>query len=388
MDHLVGLGHRSLAHVAGLDRPCSSSAAGGRAFEHACATRGVACRVIETDSSAREGGEATRRLIFDPATRPTAITYSNDRMALAGIGVAQRWGLSVPRDLSIAAFDESDIASYVYPSLTSVVTDAEEWGALAARTLLAAIAGIELGDTALAPARLVARESTAVGPGAHHGLDSSSLAGQPGRMVRMRRMPRPPRKGKIMRRTIKIAALVGAGVLMLTACSGGGGGGGDGGGDLEARGDITIWYSNNEAEIAWGKQMVEAWNADHPDEQIKAQEIPAGNSSEERHRRRDHGGQCAVPDLQHLARGCAAVREGGRPRVAVELRGRRRLHRGAQRRQRGAVRVGRRRVLPDAVEVQPRHDLLQQGHVHRRRGSTRRRPRCRRTTSSSTRPAR
>jgi DNA-binding LacI/PurR family transcriptional regulator len=163
VDHLVGLGHRSLAHVSGS----TTILLEGRrrtAFEHACATRGVACRIIETDSSAREGGEATRRLIFDPATRPTAITYSNDRMALAGIGVAQRWGLSVPGDVSIAAFDESDIASYVYPSLTSVVTDAEEWGALAARTLLAAIAGIELGDIALAPPRLVARESTAAAP--------------------------------------------------------------------------------------------------------------------------------------------------------------------------------------------------------------------------------
>ena len=81
-----------------------------------------------------------------------------------------------------------------------------------------------------------------------------------------------------MRRSIKIAAIAATGALALTACSGGGGGGG--GGDLEGRGDITIWYSNNEAEIAWGKQMVEAWNADHPDEQVKAQEIPAGDSSE------------------------------------------------------------------------------------------------------------
>ena len=83
-----------------------------------------------------------------------------------------------------------------------------------------------------------------------------------------------------MRRTIKIAALAGAGVLMLTACGSGGGGRGEDG-DLEATGDITIWHSNNEFEIAWADQMVEAWNADHPDEQIKAQEIPAGNSSEE-----------------------------------------------------------------------------------------------------------
>ncbi|WP_060914943.1 extracellular solute-binding protein [Microbacterium oleivorans] len=82
-----------------------------------------------------------------------------------------------------------------------------------------------------------------------------------------------------MQRRILITAAAASGVLALTACSGGGGGGG--GGDLEGRGDITIWYSNNEAEIGWGKAMVEAWNADHPDEQVKAQEIPAGASSEE-----------------------------------------------------------------------------------------------------------
>ncbi|MET0860171.1 MAG: extracellular solute-binding protein [Microbacterium sp.] len=80
-----------------------------------------------------------------------------------------------------------------------------------------------------------------------------------------------------MRRRILLTAGAVAGVLTLTAC--GGGGGGDAG--LNSHGDITIWYSNNEQEIAWGKQMVEAWNADHPDEQIKAQEIPAGASSEE-----------------------------------------------------------------------------------------------------------
>ena len=77
------------------------------------------------------------------------------------------------------------------------------------------------------------------------------------------------------RRLSTVAAVVTAG-LALAACSSGGGGESDGG-----RGDITIWYSNNEQEVAWGKQMVEAWNAENPDEQIKAQEIPAGSSSEE-----------------------------------------------------------------------------------------------------------
>ncbi|MCM6762331.1 extracellular solute-binding protein [Rathayibacter sp. ZW T2_19] len=74
---------------------------------------------------------------------------------------------------------------------------------------------------------------------------------------------------------IGIASLA---TIGLTACSGGGGGAST---DLTATGPITIWYSNNEQEVAWGEAMVEAWNADNPDQEITGQEIPAGKSSEE-----------------------------------------------------------------------------------------------------------
>lgn len=91
----------------------------------------------------------------------------------------------------------------------------------------------------------------------------------------------------------RFLALAVALALLLTACGDGGepttgdggtgtGTSGEGGtGSEEARGPIDIWYSNNAAEIAWGKAVVEAWNAEHPDETVTAQEIPAGKSSEE-----------------------------------------------------------------------------------------------------------
>ncbi|WP_298990772.1 extracellular solute-binding protein [uncultured Pseudokineococcus sp.] len=47
-----------------------------------------------------------------------------------------------------------------------------------------------------------------------------------------------------------------------------------------SRGPITIWYSNNVQEVAWGEQMVAAWNDAHPDEPVRAQQIPAGTTSE------------------------------------------------------------------------------------------------------------
>lgn len=69
-------------------------------------------------------------------------------------------------------------------------------------------------------------------------------------------------------------------LLTLTAC-GGADDGGDGGDPRTATGPITIWYSNNAQEVAWGEAAVAAWNAEHPDEQVTAEEIPAGKSSEE-----------------------------------------------------------------------------------------------------------
>jgi multiple sugar transport system substrate-binding protein len=73
-----------------------------------------------------------------------------------------------------------------------------------------------------------------------------------------------------------------ASVILLTlgttaACGGGSGSGGS----LTATGPIKVWLSNNPEEIAWGKQMVAAWNTAHPDQIVTAQEIPAGKSSEE-----------------------------------------------------------------------------------------------------------
>lgn len=77
-----------------------------------------------------------------------------------------------------------------------------------------------------------------------------------------------------MRRTITAAALA----IALAAAAACGGGASS---DAQARGGITVWYSNNLEEVAWGKQMVAAWNAAHADQKVTAQEIPTGKSSEE-----------------------------------------------------------------------------------------------------------
>jgi DNA-binding LacI/PurR family transcriptional regulator len=163
VDHLVSLGHRRIAHVSGplhfLHGPVRR-----RAWEQALAEAGLTPhRMIESDFSAAGGAQATRELLDDDE-RPTAIVYGNDLMAIAGLSVALRYGVRVPDELSVTGFDDTELASYVNPTLTTVRTDPFGWGRTAAEALLDLIDGQPGKDIPTLPARLVTRGSTAAPP--------------------------------------------------------------------------------------------------------------------------------------------------------------------------------------------------------------------------------
>lgn len=160
VEHLVELGHRRIAHVAGPPAFVHATAR-SEAFVSALAQAGLEPVAIEvSDFTAAGGIEATRRLLALPE-RPTAIVYANDRMAIAGLGAAQQAGLTVPDDLSIAGFDDSELAEFVHPGLTTVRADPFGFGEAAAQTLNQLIDGAgPVPDVELPPARLVIRRST------------------------------------------------------------------------------------------------------------------------------------------------------------------------------------------------------------------------------------
>jgi DNA-binding LacI/PurR family transcriptional regulator len=159
VDHLVGLGHTAIAHVAGPD-PYLHAIARREAFQQALAAAGLPPGpVVPGDFTAAGGRAATLRLLSGP-DRPTAIVYANDVMALSAIAVAAELGIRIPDDLSITGFDDTDLAGYAHPALTTVRADARGWGEVAARTLLALIEEQGTADTALPPAELVLRRST------------------------------------------------------------------------------------------------------------------------------------------------------------------------------------------------------------------------------------
>lgn len=159
VDHLVGLGHRRIARVAGLadlDHTQIRTEAFGRAMKR----HGLSgLDVLVTDYSGDEGAEATRQLLSRPEP-PTAITFDNDIMAVAALGVARVLGISVPGQLSLVAGDDSQLCLLVHPTLTALSRDAAAFGAHAARRLLAEIDGQPAGDFQDTTACLVPRGST------------------------------------------------------------------------------------------------------------------------------------------------------------------------------------------------------------------------------------
>jgi len=110
--------------------------------------------------SGLEAGESLLKL----AQRPTAIFASNDEMAAGLIAAAHKSGLSVPEELSIAGFDDSVIATVVWPQLTTVRQPIKEMAAAAVNMVTKQCRGQTKDEATVRklPIDLVMRESTAL----------------------------------------------------------------------------------------------------------------------------------------------------------------------------------------------------------------------------------
>lgn len=160
VQHLVDLGHRCIAHVAG-PQSFVHGADRRQAWSDGVAAAGLQPGPCVVSDFTAAGGAAATTDILARAERPTAIVYANDLMAMAGLPVLAAAGLSVPEDISITGFDDTELGAHLSPPLTTVGTDVLAWGAAAAESLLAVIGGAQPADVVLPPASLVVRGSTA-----------------------------------------------------------------------------------------------------------------------------------------------------------------------------------------------------------------------------------
>ena len=132
-EHLLGLGHRHVAHLAG---PSNVSTARDRrtGFETAIREGGGTCVTVEALSYVEDLKAATRLLELNP--RPTAIFAGSDLLAESVYEAAMVRGLNIPGDLSVVGFSDSDVAHRLLPPLTTIHQSPYEMGQRAARLVL------------------------------------------------------------------------------------------------------------------------------------------------------------------------------------------------------------------------------------------------------------
>ncbi len=164
VDHLVALGHRRIAHLAGPSG-LSTGLARRIGFEQALHGHGLQpAALAECPAYDIAAGAAAMAQLLPAHAAPafTAVVAANDLIALGALQVLHARGIDVPRALSLIGHNDMPLLDQISPPLTSVRIQHYEMGFRAARLLLEDLQGVP-GSASMLVLRpeLVLRGSTA-----------------------------------------------------------------------------------------------------------------------------------------------------------------------------------------------------------------------------------
>jgi LacI family transcriptional regulator len=164
--HLLELGHRRIGFINGHPNQTATGQR-FRGYVEGMTEAGLSVgtnQVAQGYFTYRSGLEAAEKLL--DSYKPTAIFASNDDMAAATMAVAHRRGLDVPGDLAVAGFDDTPLATTVWPGLTTVRQPIADMARESVRLLVEQVRGRRAGTEPqvvhkLLKFTLVKRDSTA-----------------------------------------------------------------------------------------------------------------------------------------------------------------------------------------------------------------------------------
>jgi LacI family transcriptional regulator len=139
----------------------STAADRRRGYERALAEASIpldGSLVVESTFSA-EGGVNAASDLLSRNDRPTAIFAVNDATAVGAMAVARDLGLSIPDDVALVGYNDTELAGMLPVPLSSVSVPVREMGELAVDLLLEQLEGAEPRSVLLTP-RLVVRASS------------------------------------------------------------------------------------------------------------------------------------------------------------------------------------------------------------------------------------
>ena len=159
-DHLLTLGHRNIAFIAGAPgHPDSAERLGG--YKSALKAAGVKFnpKLVRPGMYHEESGLLAMEGLVQSGEPFTAIFAANDQMAFGAALALHRCGLRVPEDVSLVGLDDLPGAAHAIPPLTTIHHAAKEIGHSAAKALLQLLSG-QAPTADIPQPRLVIRQST------------------------------------------------------------------------------------------------------------------------------------------------------------------------------------------------------------------------------------
>jgi len=134
--HLLRLGHRRIAHIAGPPA-LHVAAERRRGYLEALRTAGLEgeAQIVEGDFTA-DGGRRAMEAVLRARPDATAVAAANDLMAIGALEALRQLGKRVPGDVAVVGFDDITFASLVSPALTTVAQPKYRMGQMAMERLL------------------------------------------------------------------------------------------------------------------------------------------------------------------------------------------------------------------------------------------------------------
>ncbi|MFM8350982.1 MAG: LacI family DNA-binding transcriptional regulator [Actinomycetales bacterium] len=134
-EHLINLGHRSIAWLAGpADIPQVADRESG--IQNACRRHGIELLPIPAEQMTTAAGHAATAAAMARRRLPSAMVCANDLLALGAIRACRAGGLRIPQDVSIVGYDDIDFAGSAAIPLTTLRQPKYELGAAAARLVI------------------------------------------------------------------------------------------------------------------------------------------------------------------------------------------------------------------------------------------------------------
>ncbi len=165
--HIINLGHRQIGFIIGNPEQVASGQrlAGYRAALEEAGLPINESLIAQGQFTYRSGMIAAEKLLSGDAV-PTAIFASNDDMAAATVAVAHRYKLDVPSDITVCGFDDTDLASSIWPELTTIRQPIREMTAKAVEMIANLTRARKMGEKTrhnhlMLPYELVRRNSDA-----------------------------------------------------------------------------------------------------------------------------------------------------------------------------------------------------------------------------------